>query len=529
MAKRLLMVTLALCVVAGLGYSEGGREKAGAPEASAKAAVKDYSKKVTIRYANITDKTDVNSDEFSKTWNKKFNVEWEMIPMTNDNAPQKLRIWINSGDMPDMVHWNYIHAEAQSYVEQKLIRKLPSDWKTRWPGAAFSYKVSGVGDQLDKAFGGAYALPKPIFSAHKPLDVLLPHYGLYMRKDWLQAVGANIKDYYSVQELMQIARLLKEKDPGKVGKKFVPIEVPTSLLPWIFVYPNSTYSQSSAPFYKDAKGKYQWGPASPETLAGLKLYKQAYDEGLLHPEFYTLQVGRPGEQTFYVAGAVGMNVAAGMASVANRYVTFMKANLSLSPDNLHFAFTVGQDGKYHAPEVINFLSALIFSPSMENAKFDRIMDLLDYSCTDEGQLQIRMGIEGTDWKKEANGELTSLLKDGLQSSDKYACMAPIYISLLLRSDDFALISPAIPKRWRDMAYNQYQTKKSLSDSSTVGLIDWNVFFYDSPAMRKATMDLAEEYAQIVLQKGDVETNFNNWVTAKMKLIQPVLDELNAKK
>lgn len=481
-----------------------------------------------ITYAVDSTQTEVNDDEFTKIWLDKFNFEWEMVPMTFDNMAEKLRIWINTGDMPDFANWHYVHGEALAYAEDDLIRKLPDDWKTRWPNVAKAYDDTGVGEIMEEMFGGTYVLPKPIFSANKPLDVLLPHYGAYMRKDWMEAVGAPIKDYYTIEEFMQIARDIKAQDPGNVGSSLVAIEVPTSLLPWLFIYPNSTYSQTGSQYYKGEDGLYHWGPADQATLEGLKLYKQAYDEGLIHPEFYTLQTGQNGEQTFYSAGTAAINVAAGMSSVANRYATYMKANLNLTPEeDLHYAFTIGLDGKYHAPEVINFYTALIFSPDMPEDRFERLMDILDFSATEEGQRLIRMGIENVDWKWDENGEMVSLLEGGMQVSDKYYSIRPVYLSMYLLSDDFTLVSPAIPQQWRDMARNQYKLKESLSDETTIGRLDFDVYFYDSPAMRKATFDMPQEYAELVLMEGDIEENWNNWVKEKMNLVQPVLDELNA--
>ena len=43
------------------------------------------------------------------------------------------------------------------------------------------------------------------------------------------------------------------------------------------------------------------------------------------------------------------------------------------------------------------------------------------------------------------------------------------------------------------------------------------------------MDLSEEYAQLILKDGDLETNWKNWVDEKMQLVQPLLDELNQQK
>jgi putative aldouronate transport system substrate-binding protein len=94
-----------------------------------------------------------------------------------------------------------------------------------------------------------------------------------------------IKDYYTATELMEYARLIIAKDPGNTGGKVTGLEFPTSYAYMAFVAPNSAYCATGSEFYIGEDGKYQWGPANQETLAGLKLFRQAYDEGLLNPEF----------------------------------------------------------------------------------------------------------------------------------------------------------------------------------------------------------------------------------------------------
>ena len=57
--------------------------------------------------------------------------------------------------------------------------------------------------------------------------------------------------------------------------------------------------------------------------------------------------------------------------------------------------------------------------------------------------------------------------------------------------------------------------------------DWDLEFYSSKAKDQAQLDYAAEYANLIVQEGDLETNWRNWVDEKMVLIQPYLDELNS--
>lgn len=492
-------------------------------------AAKDYSTPLKISWAVYGDQQiDINQDAFSQMWGKKFNLQWDMIAIQYDQWDEKVRIWTNSQDLPDVVQWQYNHVDGMSYAEQGLVKKLPDDWKTKWPDAAKAYENTGVGSMLESTFGGTYFLPRPIFFSNKPVPTLISNQGIYMRKDWMTAVGAEIKPYYTVPEILDIARQIKQKDPGKVGSKLAAIGGGVDRLPWYFIYPQSTYSSNASEYYQDANGNFQWGPASPETLQGLKYYQQAYDEGLLTKEFFAQGINY--EDNFTTAGVSAMNEEAHMAQIALRYADKMQKNLNVKPEDwMHYAFAVGDDGKYHVPESNNYWGALIFSPSLADDKFERVMDVIDYSCTEQGQHEIRMGIEGTDWKLDDQKQLVSLLQNGETAVTKYASIRPFYHNLYILSDDFGLVNPTYPKEYRDLAYNTYQTKNSLVDATSLGKTNWDVFFYTSDARKKVeSINLSNEYAQLVVAKGNMEDKWNEWVAKQMKIVQPVLDEMNAK-
>ena len=114
------------------GTSSAGGTESGRTE-SVETAEADYSEKMTISYAAVAmvEGVDYNADELSQYFQDKFNIEWEPIALTWDNWAEKLRIWINSNDMPDFVMWDFNYGDYVNYAEQGLIRQLPNGWKDR--------------------------------------------------------------------------------------------------------------------------------------------------------------------------------------------------------------------------------------------------------------------------------------------------------------------------------------------------------------------------------------------------------------
>ena len=138
------------------------------------------------------------------------------------------------------------------------------------------------------------------------VDTLITHTGLWYRKDWVEQLGFEIKDCYTVNEIMEMMRAVRDEDPGNVGDSLIPMEIPTANLPEVFIYPNNVHARDNMQFYQDENGEYQWGPADESTLYGLQRWRQAYEEGLL-PVSYThlgqrqqdLQQGRYKEEDNY--------------------------------------------------------------------------------------------------------------------------------------------------------------------------------------------------------------------------------------
>lgn len=476
-----------------------------------------------------------DGDALGQFWQDKFNVTIDLTAATMDDSDwnERLRIWINSGDMPDVAHWGFNYGELADYAAQDAVYRFPDDWKERWPNVAASQEYVPGAAVAEEKLGGTYVLFRTIFANHRPSERLSYHALLYMRKDWMEACGVEIKDTYSPSELEEIATKFKEMDPGNVGSQLVPISIRTYDVPKI--YPGTVFPESinvGDGYYKDENGQFQWAPADERTLEGLEKYQNLYTSGLLDPEFYTL-TRYEGTEKFYIGGTAGIVLDDGMGyMIQSRMEDGLQKNLGLDPDEaLHIAQLVGEDGKYYYREDMNFYGAIIFSPDITDEQFERAMDILDFCCTEEGQEIINMGFEGEDWELDENGEYVSLLPNEITGNassilgSKYPS-ADVFFGGVILGDDFQFVSPNYTKETRDIISHFYELRDELSDETTLLPREYDYEFYSSRAKTQANMDLSEEYAQLILKEGDLETNWKNWVDEKMQLVQPLLDELN---
>lgn len=472
-----------------------------------------------------------DGDAFGQFWQDKFNVTIDLTAATMDSDwSERLRIWINSGDMPDVAHWAFNYGELADYAAQDAVYRFPDDWKERWPNVAKTQSYVPGAAVAEEKLGGTYVLFRTIFANHRPSERLSYHALLYMRKDWMEACGVEIKETYSPSELVEIAEKFRDQDPGGLGSQLVPISIHTYDM--LKLYPGTDFTPAMDGYYKDENGQFQWAPADERTLESLKKYQNLYTSGLLDPEFYTL-TRYEGTEKFYIGGTAGIVLDDGMGyMIQSRIEDGLQKNLGLDPDEvLHIAQLVGEDGKYHYREDMNFYGSIIFSPNLTDEEFERAMDILDFCSTEEGQEIINMGFEGEDWELDENGEYVSLLPNEITGNassilgSKYPS-ADVFFGGIIVSDDFQFVNPNYTKETRDIISHFYELRDELSDETTLLPREYDYEFYSSRAKTQANVDLSEEYAQLILKEGDLETNWKNWVDEKMQLVQPFLDELN---
>ena len=151
---------------------------------------------------------------------------------------------------------------------------------------------------------------------------------------------------------------------------------------------------------------------------------------------------------------------------------------------------------------------------------------MDFSATKYGQNVVRMGIPEVHWKYGDDGELVSLLPEGVECSQQNPSQYPIYNAITIASDNFSIVNPRIDQKWRDLTREMYVKRVELSNENTLTRINWDLAFYTSRNMDKVSIDYKNEYAQVVVQDGDIESNWQAWIESKMPVIQPVLEELN---
>lgn len=489
----------------------------------------DTDKHLTLSWTEVVEQdegTDYTQDAIYKTISEKFNVDFDIRPLTWGNWSSNVNLYINGLNLPDVTNWFFNYTDYANYVEQEVLYKLPADWQERWPGVAEVYEKTGLKGVLEDENGDIYCLPVPVYFNNKPAEKLPTHLQIYARKDWIEQVtGEEVKTHYTFSELLDILRKLKDANPAGV-ENFYPFTAYTTMLVQGLVYSGYEHVSPNYDIYLGEDGQYHWGPGDEQTYNILKYVQDAWKEGLMAPEFYTLNQGED-EDLMTIAHSSAMFYAGGLAA---NYILFTNEELSsgLNPDeSLCSFFVTDDDGVYHSAEASNWFGALIFNPDISDEKFERAMDVIEYSLTEEGQDLIHLGIEGVDFTKNEDGTYNMLHEyttSDLYPSNRFFC------TLASRSDDFSIINPSYLAKATAKQKEQYVEKASLLKDS-LGEIDFNYYFYASDAKtRLGSIQAAyiDDYANLITKEGDLRANWEAWCADKMGMVQPVLDEMNAR-
>lgn len=140
-----------------------------------------------------------DGDALGQFWQDKFNTTFDLTAATMDDSDwsQRLRIWINSGDMPDVAHWGFNYGELVDYAAQDAVYRFPDDWKERWPNVAASQECVPGAAVAEEKLGGTYTLFRTIFANHRPSKRLSYHALLYIFSEGEGRSGQFISSRYS--------------------------------------------------------------------------------------------------------------------------------------------------------------------------------------------------------------------------------------------------------------------------------------------------------------------------------------------
>lgn len=453
-----------------------------------------------------------------KKLSEMFNFEIEFVPVAWDTWAERDRIWINSGDMPDVMFWDFNYNDYVKYSQQGILKALPADYTEKYPNLAEVINRTGVEDFLKKVNDGSlYIIPNVIYQTpvtEIPIDSNVAFY----RKDWAKLLGIEIGETTTMDELTHLADEFIKKDPGGNGAgKTIGITGAPANIYHTFLRPfNDHYSD----IYNNGT-EYVYYPFDNATLDGIKNVKRVLESGVIDRDFYTIK-GLEYRDKFYAGKAGIMLDGCSVSHYAVEFTgQFKEANPELDPfECMGITAVTDNDGVYHAVNNMNFWASSIFSADIDDEKMDRILSIMDYIATEEGQFLVYLGVEGEDYTKNGDNYEMKLDADGKVPSSQ---IKNYYWTKPILPDDWALHDPTIDDDARNTVLNIFKAKEA---NMSVSMIDYDYAFLSSPEKSKFSVNVVDAITQVLLSKGDLESEWTKWMESVRPKVDPVLEEVN---
>ena len=480
---------------------------------------------ITVNGTHTNSNMDYNHDELYDYITGMFNFDYEVFPVSKDAQAEKIRVWVNGGTMPDVIGLRDVqYQEYVNYAEQGLICPLPDDWQERYPNL-YEQMLGCMGEEQFSKFevdGAFYGICHARNYRFNPVEKLVDHVSVYYRKDWAQQLGFTFDDVITISEMHDYLRACIDNDMAGNGNTIGMTEEPGRLATFFTMFADVDYEK----FYKTEDG-YAWGFANDTVLESIKRANQWYSEGLIDQDFYLHQSAEAiSNFTSGVAAFMFGNCAA--SSYLGYKQSFDEATGLNSDECVAIATIATDDGVTRAKEVQNWWSLSIFNPDIDPEKLDRILTVMDWFSTEEGEITAFLGERGKIWDYGEDGGIVMLGEP--DENGNYPNTVDLYNSYNvfrtwgLNADDFVFANPSYDRLIVDTLLNFYQLRGNGF------IIPWDVDyeFFSSDNKSNYSLDLADEVAKMIIGDADaVESEWHSYIDANKNIWQPVIDDLNA--
>lgn len=303
-----------------------------------------------------------------------FNVDIQYT--YSDSYQESLRLRIASGDYPDWFQSRAYQDYAAMY-EDGLTHNI-SDYLEQYSLPSLQIYLERDDIQILKEDDGWHMVPRWV----GPMT-----HSMYVRQDWIDELGIDmppVDEPQTVEEFRDMLAAFVEADPDGTETTGV-----VAFSDWWYRHLMLPYT-----------GVYQWGTyqgeaihqyAHPGYREAFKYFADLYADGLIDPEIAT--TNRTVAEEKFHTGKAGV-------ILAHTATNYRDANL-LAPLQERFPeaqirvllWPEGPEGPALKGRIPFFGSTLI-SPDIEEAKLLKILELMDYIHSEEGQNLMWFGIEG---------------------------------------------------------------------------------------------------------------------------------------
>jgi len=328
---------------------------------------------VTANYKDFTE------TPFWKAWQEKTGIKLEAMELTSE----AFDLMLISGELPDLIFmkpYSYPGGPSQA-IEDQVIEPL-TDYMQYAPDLMAVLESNEDYRRANTTSHGDI-IGAPFIRGD---EYLLTSFGTIIRADWLEEL--NMENPKTPEQFYDVLVAFKEKMGAEVPLSGRWRDVGRALLTGGGL--TNAYGIPSAEFYQ-VDGTVHYGYTKPEMKEVFAYLNKLYNEGLLDPDFATIDAN--GAKNNILNGRSG--VAAG--AVGGAIGTYMKIAMTDNPD---YALTgvptlvsaEGETREFSCEEFPVPGHMYVMTPQCENK--EAAVKFLNYGYTEEGGMFFNYGVEG---------------------------------------------------------------------------------------------------------------------------------------
>ncbi len=507
--------TLLLALLAGCGNQ--GKQGSQTPEKSgntAKASAEPSGDTATPSKADTAEKVNISvsfwdidrafpqkhegSNDIRDYIYNKFNIEITPVNVTWGDAEEKYTTWGASGQLPDIIGAaDYVGSSRYyEWIDNEVIRALPDNLDA-YP--TVKERLNSPDVTAYDYEGKHWFFPRYTYPEVKYWSM---DRGMMLRKDWLEKL--NLKMPETEQEYIDTLVAFATKDPDGNGKNDTVGYLPAAG----FAYTSQGWPGFGVVDNRwrlNSEGKVVMNCAEKEAMMPqMSFLRKLFKAGGMDPDFLTMTNEETQEK--FASGRVGLyarQIAPAHFNRLHQKWAALQPNVDFV-DAIEFVPGPSPTGKYTRFEEKVYWSESYFNSNVDDTKMDRILQLYNWLCSEEGMRMMSFGIEGKQYKMN-NGKVEITREKNPETGLYYNLLDYEPFSGLASlatwtGDNIQYENPAIEPRLVEKCKAELDKRSTQWESSK---IDWRLNAINVPEKEEiSAIKFSDDWGNFIMNTSD---------------------------
>lgn len=349
---------------------------------------------------------DPETDPMAKKVRDEFGIIFEDVPYEGDFT--KMMLDAQSGTLADVMYTEPLYDlySFATLIDAGYFRAIPDELLEKYPSMYKQMNDSKVAEAVKAHFGGNYLIPKP--DSLDPTIYIGERKGIYVRKDWMEAVGVS-EVPTTWDEFYELAKKFTLEDPDQNGVDDTMGLTGDTIGNLRYYF--SCLGHSNMNWVKQTDGTWIHGALMEDNIQILEILRKMYNEGFIDPEQGATDYTQAMQK--FASNSFGMVIRNADADWLNTVIVknYWEANKDKGNPfdrvDLIPALALTKDQLPTMDKYIDCMCATMVSADLSDENLDRYMKFHEWTMTEEGDFT-RLGTKDVDWKYDENGKIVKI-------------------------------------------------------------------------------------------------------------------------